>query len=178
MLTICLNMLDTDEQRTDFEQFYRSFRQDMFAVAMSILHCIPDAEDAVSQAFFSIAKNYKRISRLSSDEMQAYAVIVVKNKAVDIYSRNKREYENTVHADSDAVQGGAFGAQTFSDLGEALGCLDERYRDIITLYYYYGFSAKEVSELLGIHIDTVRHRAMRAKQLLKQAMQEGENNDG
>lgn len=177
MLAICLNMLDTEQQRTDFEQFYLNFRQDMFAVAMSILHNTADAEDSVSQAFFSIARNYKRISHLTSDELQAYAVIVVRNKALDIYSLNKRERENSVHADSGSISAGSQKAGCFSGLDEALEGLDEKYRDVITLYYYYGFSAKEVSELLGIHIDTVRHRAMRAKKLLKKALEEGENND-
>lgn len=177
MLMICLNMLDTDEQRTDFERFYSRFRQDMFAVAMGILHCIPDAEDAVSQAFFSIARNYNRISLLNNDEMQAYAVIVVKNKALDIYSRNKRESENIVHTDSDTISDRSFVSQSYSDIDEALDSLDERYRDIIMLYYYYGFSAKEVSDLLGIHTDTVRHRAMTAKKLLKQVLEKGESYD-
>lgn len=177
MLMICLNMLDTDEQRVSFERFFREQRQSMFAVAVSILHNVQDAEDAVSQAFFSIAGSFEKISHLDCHEMRAYAVIIVKNKALNIYKHNKREGEKTLHTQSEIIDDEAFEQLRFSELDEAIGCLDERYKDVITLYYYYGFSAKEVAQLLGIHIDTVRHRAMRAKKLLKQVLEEGENND-
>ena len=177
MLTVCLSMLDTDEQRTNFERFYREHRQMMFALALNILHNDADAEDAVSQAFFSIAQCFEKISHLPCHEMRAYAVIVVKNKALNIYKRNKRESERIVHLDSELLQESEFESRDFADLDQAVSALDQRYKDVITLYYYYGFSAQQVADLLDIHIDTVRHRAMRAKRLLKQALEKGENND-
>lgn len=177
MLTICLSMLDTDGQRTSFERFYREHRQMMYALALGILHNSADAEDAVSQAFFSIAQCFEKISHLPCHEMKAYAVIVVKNKALNMYKRNKREAERTVRLDSELLQDSDFERKRFSDLAQAVAALDERYKDVITLYCYYGFSAKQTAELLGIHIDTVRHRAMRAKKLLKEALEKGEEND-
>ncbi len=174
MLVLYLQMLDEPLQRASFEQFYRKYRQAMFAVAFGILHNKQDAEDAVSQAFFSIAKKFEKISLLDCHEMKAYAVIVSRNKALNIYNRNKREREQTVSLDSELLQDKAFEEKTFSDLDEAVAALDQRYKDVITLYYYYGLSAAEVAGLLDIHIDTVRHRAMRAKRLLKKALEKGE----
>ncbi|MBQ8121073.1 MAG: RNA polymerase sigma factor [Ruminococcus sp.] len=178
MLMICLNMLETDEQRTSFEQFYREHRQDMFAFAMSILHNVQDAEDALSQAFFSIAQNFEKILLLPCHETRAYAVIVVKNKALNIYAANKREGERTVHLTEEQLGDEGYQRQVFSELDEAVAALDERYKDVVVLYYYYGFTAAETAQLLGIHADTVRHRAMRAKKLLKEALEKGEADDG
>ena len=177
MLVLYLQMLDEPQQRASFEQFYRRYRQDMFAVAFGILHSKQDAEDAVSQAFFSIAKNFEKISHLDCHEMKAYAVIVCRNKSLNIYKQNKRRAEQTAELDSELLQESEFDPQEFSDLDQAVSALDQRYKDVITLYYYYGFSAQETAELLGVHVDTVRHRAMRAKRLLKQALEKGEGND-
>ena len=109
--------------------------------------------------------------------MKAYAVIVCRNKSLNIYKQNKRRAEQTAELDSELLQEKDFESQTFSELDQAVAALDGRYKDVITLYYYYGFSAQEVAELLGVHVDTVRHRAMRAKRLLKQALEKGEGND-
>ena len=177
MLVLYLQMLDEPQQRASFEQFYRRYRQDMFAVAFGILHSKQDAEDAVSQAFFSIAKSFEKITHLDCHEMKAYAVIVCRNKSLNIYKQNKRRAEQTAELDSELLQEKDFESQTFSELDQAVAALDGRYKDVITLYYYYGFSAQEVAELLGVHVDTVRHRAMRAKRLLKQALEKGEGND-
>ena len=97
MLVLYLQMLDEPQQKASFEQFYRKYRQAMFAVAFGILHNKQDAEDAVSQAFFSIAKSFEKISHLDSHEMKAYAVIVCRNKSLNIYKQNKRRTEQRRH---------------------------------------------------------------------------------
>ena len=146
-------------------------------MAMGILHNEADAEDAVSAAFFSISRCFEKISNLPCHEMKAYAVIVVRNKALNIYARNKRESERTVHLCDEQIHDEGYLRQSFSELDEALTALDERYKEVVVLYYYYGFTAEEAAQLLGIHPDTVRHRAMRAKRLLKEALEKGDTND-
>ena len=41
-----------------FNELYRYYRNLMFHVAYGILNDVPDAEDAVQQAFLSIYKNF------------------------------------------------------------------------------------------------------------------------
>ena len=45
--------------------------------------------------------------------------------------------------------------------------LPDRYRDVIYLYYYEGYSTKEIADILGEKEATVRSHMLRARKLLK-----------
>ena len=55
MLAIYLSMLETNEEKNQFEQLYIKYKQDMYAVAYGVLKNKEDAEDAVHQSFLKIA---------------------------------------------------------------------------------------------------------------------------
>lgn len=60
-MLIYLQMLETPEEKSLFEQIYLEYRGLMYHVAYEILHNEQDAEDAVHQAFIKIAENIKKI---------------------------------------------------------------------------------------------------------------------
>lgn len=59
-MIIYLQMLETPEEKSKFEQLYLEYKGLMFHVAYEILHNEQDAEDAVHQAFVKIAENIKK----------------------------------------------------------------------------------------------------------------------
>ena len=56
-MIVYLQLMDAAEERSKFEQLYARYRQLMFYTAFQILKRPQDAEDAVHQAFLSIAEN-------------------------------------------------------------------------------------------------------------------------
>jgi RNA polymerase sigma-70 factor (ECF subfamily) len=54
-----------------------------------------------------------------------------------------------------------------SELLEIVLALPPEYKKLIYLYYYEGWSAPEIADLLGINLNTVYTRLRRAKTLLK-----------
>ena len=73
-----------------FEELYITYRKLMFYVAKGILGNDQDAEDAVHDAFLAIAKNFDKISTDDRHKTKAFVVIVVENKAINIYHHKKR----------------------------------------------------------------------------------------
>ena len=63
-MMIYLQMIETPEEKSKFEQLYLEYRGLMFHVAYDILHNEHDAEDAVHQAFVKIAENIKKSMNL------------------------------------------------------------------------------------------------------------------
>ncbi len=61
-MIIYLQMIESDEDKSKFEQLYIMYKGLMFHVAMKILKNEFDAEDAVHQAFLSLIENLKKIS--------------------------------------------------------------------------------------------------------------------
>lgn len=70
MLSICLSMLDSDEDKHSFEELYYTYKQGIYAVAYGILRNKEDAEDAVQKAYISIANNFEKIKSLSGQELK------------------------------------------------------------------------------------------------------------
>ncbi|MBS8265622.1 RNA polymerase factor sigma C [Mesobacillus boroniphilus] len=58
------------------------------------------------------------------------------------------------------------------ELVEAMFKLPVKYREIIYLFYYQEMPQKEIAEVCGLNINTVKSRLTRAKQLLKEILQE------
>lgn len=60
-MLLYLQMLETPEEKSLFEQIYLEYRGLMYHVAYEILHNDQDAEDAVHQAFVKIVENIKQL---------------------------------------------------------------------------------------------------------------------
>jgi len=65
MIYIYLSALETDEDRIQFEDIYRKYKNRMYKFAISILHNKEDAEDVIHQAFLIIANSFEKIKPFS-----------------------------------------------------------------------------------------------------------------
>jgi len=88
MLPIYMALID-DENVSDFEVLYRACRNKAYIIAYKILKNESLAEECVSEVFFSVAKNFKKVNNLTSYEKQKYVVISVRNRAFNILSKEK-----------------------------------------------------------------------------------------
>ena len=78
MINLYLSVLETDEDRCQFEDIYRQYKNRMYKFAISILHNNEDAEDVVQQSFLTIANNFDKIKSFSCHEMNSYIVIIIR----------------------------------------------------------------------------------------------------
>lgn len=60
---------------------------------------------------------------------------------------------------------------------KAVLSLPERYRTVVHLYYYEGFSAAETAQLLGKSVSAVNTQLSRARGMLRNMLKEGERYD-
>lgn len=178
MLAIYLSALNTDEDKALFEQLYIKYRQDMYAIAYSILRNKEDAENAVHQSFVKIANNFTKVSQKPRNKIKTYIVIISKNTAINLYNKNKILAERSVSADNiEIVDDSYFEHQDYNELRNAISELPSMYKDVIYLYCLQEFSANETAELLDISANLVRQRANRAKKMLKDKLERNCNNE-
>lgn len=86
-MIIYLQMIESDEDKSKFEQLYIMYKGLMFHVAMKILKNEFDAEDAVHQAFLSLIENLKKISDVKCPKTRAYIVIITERKSNRYHSQ-------------------------------------------------------------------------------------------
>ena len=154
-MIIYLQMIESDEDKSKFEQLYIMYKGLMFHVAMKILKNEFDAEDAVHQAFLSLIENLKKISDVKCPKTRAYIVIIrSRSKLVDM------EFWESTYGIEIPLPGD-------HGLADAMARLPAAYRDILLLRYYNGYSVREISSMLHIKKDTAQKQLWRAKAALQ-----------
>lgn len=91
MLATLLAMLETEEDRERFLKLHGAYEKKLYAVAARVLGDRTAAEDAVQQTWLQIIRRWDRVSQLPWNETEGYLVTAVKNTAVDMLRRERRE---------------------------------------------------------------------------------------
>lgn len=163
-MIIYLQMLETPEEKSKFEQLYLEYKGLMFHVAYEILHNEQDAEDAVHQAFVKIAENIKKIDDPICPKTHSYVVTIVENKAIDIYRKMKNHPTVELIDEIDGIDVHYDGDNT---LTQCILQLPARYREMILLRYHHGYSVREIAGMMRISLQAAIKLDQRAKQKLK-----------
>ena len=166
---IYMMMIDSPEDRSKFEIVYQKYRGLMFYVADQILHNTQDSEDAVHQAFVKIAENIEKIGAPECPKTKNYVVTIAESKAIDLYRSNKRR--NTVEYTEEMADIAVEDCEQ-KGLAQCILRLPVRYREIVLLKYYHGFSLKEIAKQLGISLANANKIDQRAKKKLMELCKE------
>ncbi len=84
MLSFYLTLIDTEAEKSKFEQLYLIYRQMMFFVAKQILEDSYLAEDAVHQAFLKIIDHFDKIGEIDCPKTRGFIVTIVQNQSIDL----------------------------------------------------------------------------------------------
>lgn len=176
MIAMFVSMIDTPEEKADFEKLYNAYKGKMFASAYGILRNHHNAEEAVSQAFFTIAKNYSKVFPLEKTQREAYIKIVIRNAAIDIYRKEKRdtsvsfdEVQNFEAASGD-ISDKVLSQINYEKIVAAIRELPEKYAEPLYLFHVRDMNVKTISEHLCESEETIKKRLQRARQKLRETL--------
>ena len=164
---------DTEEEKEKFSEIYRDHAEFMIRVARRILHNSPDAEDVVQDAFLYVADHLEKINQFDRQKTRSYLAIITEHKAIDLLrsrhpedSLDEQQLEHSLMADAKWEEG--------EDLSKAILELSPEYREVLLLHYHYGYSYREIAELLDQTTFSIASKARRAKQLLSEILTRSE----
>lgn len=183
MISMILMSIEDEKQRSDVEQIWNLYGKIMLSKAYGILGNMQDAEDAVQEAFLRISKNAENFSEPKSPGTIALVSIYTRNVSINMYRRNKKRNElfgsdgdvdNVIDAaaESEDIAQLIVNDETVEIVRRAINMLDEPYKDVILLKYYYHKKNIEIAEVLGVDANTVNGRVFRAKKKLKELIGE------
>ena len=172
-MLIYLQMIDSPEERSHFEQLYNRYSGLMFRVAKKILQNERDAEDAVHQAFLAIVKNASKIFSKNFDvncpETRALVVIIVERKSIDLLRQRSRRPEAELDED---IAGWEFPLPGDDPLSDAMARLPARYREVLMLRFDHGYTTKEIARLFDMKQESVQKLIWRAKERLREILEQ------
>lgn len=180
MPAIFLALIDEPTDREKFTEIYDTYKNKMLRKAMSILNNHSLAEEAVQESLFRIAKNITKISSPVCARTASFIVIIVRNACCDIIK--KEHIGDTVYYDDvkeNNIQDNFIPDidRVVSDIGfnqvvNAISDIENIYGDVLKLKYLYGYSGREIAEILGISLKAANMRIYRGKGLLREKLEE------
>lgn len=170
MLAFYLEMLETDEERSKFEELYRKYKNFLYNFSYEILRDPQYAEDAVHDAFLSLARNMKKIEDKTCIQIRNYLIIIVRNASFQIYNKNKHEvcgepFDETI--DPSDLEQETEERDSRARLLALVKKMDSKFSDVLILRYFYGFKNKEIAAALKISLENVKIRLRRGKDVLR-----------
>ncbi len=150
-------------RKEEFTELVLTYQQSMYRFALGILRNEADAEDAISAA---IIKAYEHLASLrDKDKFKSWIMSIIANEAKNMLSKNHRlQLVDDVTIFGEAVE------DNQNSVWDSVMDLGEQHRQIIVLYYYDGFSTREIARILKIREGTVKSRLSRARQSLKEIL--------
>ena len=147
---------------TNIEGIYIKYRDRVFAVGFNYFRNSMDADDVVQETFLKLLRSNKDFE--SEEHLRNWIMKVAVNecKRVTLSSWFKRRESLEEYADKLV-----FEEAGDRDLFDKVMRLPKNYRQVTHLFYYEGYSVKEIAGILGIRETTVTTRLSRARKKLK-----------
>ena len=146
------------EQKTVLELFDR-YGDAVYRVALGFLRSQQEAEDAVQTVFLRLLE---RDIKAYPGKERALLTKMTVNHCKNVLSRAKRH--DIVPLDETVLLAQPEDREVFRAVME----LPERYRAVVCLHYFEGYSFQEIAQLLHISPSAVSMRLYRARSTLKQ----------
>lgn len=171
-MLIYLSLIEEEDDKSKFEEIYKSYGKTMFYVANDILKNYAQAEDVVHTSFIKIINNLDKIDEVNCNKTKGFIVTIVKNTAIDEYRKNKREKEKIEKVMDSQIFQASEEIETMSSIEIAILKLPDKYKTVFSLRYVQGLNDKEISNILNIKQSTVRSRILRGKNKLQKILEE------
>lgn len=151
-----------------FLEIYNLYKNDIYRLAYSYTKNFSDADDILQNTFIKLY-NHNDILSKGKIEIKKWLIKIAINecKSLLLSSWYKRiislteKEENIFHTE-----------RKDNDVLNALWQLNKKYRLIIYLYYYEGYKAKEISEILNLSETNIQTILLRARKELKSILKE------
>lgn len=180
MLLFYLSLISDHENDDDFVKIYYKYRRSMYNIAKSYTHNHHDAEDVLQIAFIGIATHIDTIKKLDEEKLEIYVFKSAKNAALNIL-KSESSYKNktfnletqfnepSTHED---IIEETIKTDLINEIFSFIDTMDEKYRDVLSLYFLHELNFREISSVLHTPISTIKDRFRKAHKLVIEKFKE------
>lgn len=145
-------------------EYMKKFHGSVFRLAFSYVKNRVDAEDISQEAFLKLYLSEKAFP--SDSDVKAWLMRVTINLAKDMLKSKWRKNRGELSEDI------PYKDEKESLLFDSLKKLEPKYSTVIHLFYYEGYSVKEIAEICHISLTSVTTRLSRARKQLKTLLED------
>lgn len=166
------------------EYIFMKYRNGMYAVAFSILHDQYQAEDAVGDACEKFIPYLGKCREMEERKIKTLLTRFVKNAAIDIYRKNRREQGNISVEEQEWLTDAYRPIESYMKslqyrelIREIRKVLPAQYWEVVCMRYFEGMPVHEIALRLNLSEENVYSRLRRAKEKVRKALG-GEMDEG
>lgn len=145
----------TDEELTEY---VRMFHGTLYRLALGYVHNRENAEDICQSAFVKLIDRKSGFE--TPENCKAWLIRVTINLSKNLLRKRSIRFEE-LDENIPALE------KEDLELWEIVKSLPPKYRAVIHLYYYEGYSVKEIADIMRISVTAVTTRLTRARERLK-----------
>ena len=152
--------------RYTYDEIADKYIDTIYRLALSRTKSAEHAEDITQDVFIKLMSANKKFE--SEEHLKAWLLRVTINLTKDLFASSW--YQKTAELNEDV----SYTPEEKSDLWYAVMNLPTKYRTVIHLHYYEGYSVDEIAKITGATSGTVKSQLHRGRQMIKELMEEGE----
>lgn len=156
-----LNLLGTEE---NLRAIIERHKDSVYKVAYSYCRNSVDSDDIFQEVFLSYFRSKPQFE--SAEHEKAWFIRVTINYCKKMMNSSWKK--KIVELQDNII----FETKEDSDLYIAVANLPHKYRIVVHLYYYEGYSIKEISQIISVKETTIQTRLQRARGMLKKFVEE------
>lgn len=164
------------------KRIYEAYKNRMYITACRVLNDPYKAEDAVHETFIAISKNVEKLGDVDSVSTASYVIKAAKNTAINMIKKQNREtvfpLDERIEAEDDSLLDKICTRENFKTVVSAILALDEKYRDVLSLYYLNELTVSEIAVTLSRKESTVKQQLSRGRRKLISNIEKEENHSG
>lgn len=166
-------MLPAKETRQEkAKRIVEEYSTMLLRVAINQLGNQNEAEDIVQKVFLKLIKTNPDFD--NSEHEKAWLLRVAINECKDLQKSSAKK-KNTPLEEGITVEEGA-DTESRLEIVSAIQKLPAKYRNVIYLFYYEGYTTAEIADILKIKKGTVESQLFRARDQLKDLLEGGWTN--
>lgn len=152
---------------TGFEEMLTSCKSVVERFIKFRISCLQDAEDILQETYLTA---FQKLDALADKaHFKAWIISIARNKCNDYYRRKCSDSDVSLDEMPETLNVSRYGYIEPHSVFETIAALSEADRDIIHLYYIYGYNQNEISQRLNIPVGTVKSRLFTARKHFKTA---------
>ncbi len=156
----------TDGEKQYFSDMYEKYSKSVYGVCLMYLKNKDDAEEAVSESYIRLMENKPRF------ESDAHAKAYLTRTAVNVCKNLlKSGWRNNTVQNEDVLM--YITAPEEKGVMEEILSLPPKYRVILYMHYYIGYSTREIAEIMNLSQSAVLSRLSRGRSKLRNLLEEG-----
>ena len=156
-------------------QIYKKYDRLMLFTAKKYLMDLQECEDAVQESLLKLMSRIELLRTLEEPVLTSYVVTTVRNTAINILRRQKRDAQNITSEsiiEPDSIIDIIMDREAKRSLREAIDELEPNERLLLEGKYFLGYDDRQLSELLSCAPGSIRMKLTRVRRKVLYSMQE------